>query len=161
MDSRHITHRDTATYLWVAALVLWICVIWGHSLIPGDDSLIESNFVVDFLAPLFDALGVTDMDLRITVVRKTAHFLEHAVLAVLATGAMRRLFDATHAWPIVACAVCVAVPCIDETIQLFVPGRGASPRDVAIDLCGCVFGALVAWLVRHGTKGTVPFVPLR
>lgn len=142
----HTTRNGAATYVWVAALVLWICVIWGHSLMPGDDSLMESSIVVDFFAPLFDVLGVADPDLRITIVRKLAHFSEHAVLAVLAVNAARRLFAGKYWWAF-ALVVCVAVPCMDETIQLFVPGRGPSPRDVAIDLCGCAFGALVTWLI--------------
>lgn len=140
---------DAATFAWVAALVLWILVIWGHSLVPGDESLLESNFVVEFLAPFFDAVGVTDLDLRITLVRKLAHFSEHAVLAVLATGAMRRVFPGLHVWVIAALAICVAVPCVDETIQLFVPGRVGAVTDVCIDLCGCAAGALIAWLLRH------------
>ena len=139
---------NAATCLWVAALVLWVCVIWGHSLMPGDDSSLESNMVVEFFAPLFDALGVTGLDLRVTVVRKLAHFLEHAVLAVLATGALSRVF-AGRRWCIAALAVCVAVPCIDETIQLFVPGRVGAVTDVCIDLCGCAAGALIAWHVRY------------
>ena len=140
---------DAATYAWVAALVLWVCVIWGHSLMPGDDSLLESNLVVGLLAPLFDAVGVADLDLRITLVRKLAHFSEHAVLAVLATGAMRRVFSGAHVWVFVALAICVAVPCVDETIQLFVPGRVGAVTDVCIDLCGCATGALIAWIVRY------------
>ena len=152
--------KDAATFVWVAALVLWVCVVWGHSLMGGDDSSLESSIVVEFFAPLFDVLGVADLDLRVTVVRKLAHFSEHAVLAILATGAMRRVFSGSHAWWLAALAICVAVPCIDETIQLFVPGRVGAVTDVLIDLAGCATGALIAWLVRCGTKGTGTSVPL-
>ena len=41
------------------------------------------------------------------------------------------------------------VPCLDETIQLFVPGRSGSPRDVAIDLAGAATGALLTWLFHR------------
>lgn len=147
--------KSAATWIWVAALVLWVCVIWGHSLMPGDDSSLESGLVVEFLAPLFDAFGVADLDIRVLIVRKLAHFSEHAVLAVLATGAMRRVFSGARAWWLAALAICVAVPCVDETIQLFVAGRVGSVTDVCIDLSGCAVGAAVAWLVRKsGTKGT-------
>ena len=140
--------HGAATSVWVAALILWICVIWGNSLMPGNESSAESNFFVQLLSSVFDAFGVADIGLRGTIVRKTAHFLEHAILAVLATGALSRAFPEKRWW-IAALCVCVAVPCVDETIQLFIPGRAGAAGDVAIDLCGCAAGALVAWLVRR------------
>lgn len=138
-----------ATYVWVAALALWIGFIWGHSLISGVDSAAESGFFVALFSSVFKVFGVVDASQQSLIVRKLAHFLEHAVLGILATGAARALFAGKphqRRWWAFTLAVCVAVPCIDETIQMFVPGRGPAIRDVCIDLAGCAFGCLVAWL---------------
>lgn len=138
-----------ATCIWVAALVLWACFIWGHSLVSGVDSAAESGFFVSLLSPLFDALGVVDESLRSLAVRKFAHFSEHAVLGILATGAGRSIFYGKRRWWVFTLAICVAVPCVDETIQMFVPGRGPAITDVCIDLAGCAAGCLIAWVFRR------------
>lgn len=150
--------HKAATWIWVAALVLWVCFIWGHSLMPGSDSAAESGFFVALLSPVFDALGVVDPSARSLAVRKFAHFSEHAVLALLAIGAARSLFLGKRRWWVFALLVCAVVPCIDETIQMFTPDRGPAIADVCIDWAGCATGALVAWFVcllqlKGGPKG--------
>lgn len=135
---------------WAAALLLWICFIWGHSLIQGPQSSAESGLVYSLLEPLFRCLGVVDTDLCTFIIRKCAHFSEYAVLGVISVGLAfslvreGRLARARRWAPTLACAL---VPVLDETIQLFVPGRSGSPRDVAIDLAGMLTGACLATLV--------------
>lgn len=140
------------TLAWGAALLVWVAFVWGHSLVGGVASSAESGRVVALLRPVFEALGVTDADLMTFVVRKCAHFSEYAVLGAIATrfwtlvaseaepGLRRRVLLAGG-------ALTALVPCLDETIQLFVPGRCGSARDVLIDLCGAVTGALICRLV--------------
>ena len=54
-------------------------------------------------------------------------------------------------------AVMVMTPIVDETIQLFVPGREGSVRDVFIDLAGVCIGYALARalcaLRTHGQRG--------
>lgn len=130
---------------WTLALVAWVCLVWGNSLVPGTGSSRVSGLVVEVLGPALSALGCADPEAQTFLVRKSAHFLEHAVLAALA-------WKATGAWGLVGTrrvlalvALCVGVPCVDETIQLFVPGRVGSVRDVAIDVCGAAAGL---WLCQ-------------
>ena len=40
------------------------------------------------------------------------------------------------------------VPSIDETIQLFVPGRAGMITDVMIDCCGATTGVVLRYLLR-------------
>lgn len=134
---------------WLAALVLWVLFIWGNSLVPGDASTTESGFVLELLAPLIRALGVTDMDAAHTFIRKCGHFSEYAVLAVLAWKAFGAQAMA------LLCALGVAVPCIDETIQRFVPGRVGAVGDVLIDMAGFAAGlALCALLGKRARART-------
>lgn len=97
--------------------------------------------------PLFEALGVTDVELMTLLVRKCAHFSEYAVLGVLGWnlfGRLRALGEARRPWGALLVA---AVPVLDETLQLFVPGRSGSPVDVCIDLAGVATGALLTALL--------------
>lgn len=149
----HLAHKKrlgSPALRWGVFLLLWVCFIWGHSLIQGPQSSAESGFVYALLRPLFEALGVVDRDLCTFIIRKCAHFSEYAMLGIISINFGRalvgekRLSPRLRALPTLLCAL---VPAADETLQLFVPGRSGSPRDVLIDLCGMATGALlaVAW----------------
>ena len=108
------------------------------------------------LRPVFDALGLVDKDTCTFIIRKTAHFSEYAVLGVgalnLAKNLARRGSGRCASIGVLLAFALVAVA--DETLQLFVPGRSGSLRDVAIDLAGYTFGVLCATLVvKHRRKG--------
>ena len=74
----------------LAALILWIAFIWANSLMSGDASSAESGFLLQLLRPLIEALGIDDLELAHTVLRKIGHFTEYAVLGVLAWRAFGR-----------------------------------------------------------------------
>ena len=131
---------------WVVALVLWVLFIWGNSLVPGDASSEESGFILELLSPLIRALGVTNMDAAHTVLRKCGHFSEYLVLAVLAVRAF-----GLDVFPLVV-AIGVSVPCIDETIQLFVPGRAGMVADVLLDMCGFACAVLAVRIACQGPE---------
>ena len=80
------------------------------------------------------------------VLRKLAHVTEYFVLAALLLRALRRSGVAV-AMP-VAIAAALAYAAGDEWHQSFVPGRTATPRDVAIDGAGIALAALVATRTR-------------
>ena len=46
----------------------------------------------------------------------------------------------------------IAAACIDETIQVFVPGRGPGLRDVAIDCLGVLLGIVLLHLGHRYLK---------
>ena len=157
--ARNLSRRTLA---WGAALLLWVGFVWGHSLVGGAASSAESGRVVALLRPLFEATGVTDLDLMTFVVRKCAHFSEYAVLGGIArtfwTRVSRELGSRASlsrhrvllaGLVLTALVFLLLIPSIDETIQLFVPGRSGSPRDVAIDLAGVATGALLTWLFHR------------
>ncbi len=82
------------------------------------------------------------------VVRKCAHFTEYMVLGILATHAFdfegRRTFDVL----LPTAVFLLLIPSIDETIQLFVPGRAGMITDVMIDCCGAATGVVLRYLLR-------------
>ena len=155
MTERH-TPRDSARRSWkpwAVAFGCWVLFIWGHSLVQGPASSLESGRVVALLRPIFEAVGVTDHDLMSLIVRKCAHFSEYAVLGVIARGLFSRLASerGVPAW--VGVLAVAAVPVCDECLQLFVPGRTGLPTDVLIDLSGAVTGALLAWAFSRWLAG--------
>lgn len=152
--ARNLSHRTLA---WGAVLLLWVGFVWGHSLVGGAASSAESGCAVALLRPLFEATGVTDLDLMTFIVRKCAHFSEYAVLGGIARAFWSRVSrelgsrasSSRHQVLLAGLVLTALVPCLDETIQLFVHGRSGSPRDVAIDLAGAATGALLTWLFRR------------
>lgn len=135
--------------VWLALLVCWVAVIWGHSLVAGPESSRESGVFVTLLRPLFLAVGVADEDLMSFFVRKCAHFTEYAVLGMLVVRNVALWWNTTRrrSWVMVPGAA--AVPFVDEWIQLSVPGRAGMASDVLLDLAGLCCGLLVALLLRR------------
>lgn len=133
-----------ASAAWIAALVFWICFVWGHSLVPGPASDADSIGWAGRLSWLFSLTGVTSAAFMNVVVRKAAHFCEYLVLGVLDAGTF--LPSAERGAGSFACTAIVAVlvPSVDETIQLFVAGRSGQVSDVVLDLCGACVGLIVA-----------------
>lgn len=113
--------------------VLWIVVIWGHSMMPASMSKQESRGLLSILIGYFPFL--TDH-----LIRKAAHFTEYAVLGAL-------LFGAAGGWrspafpPLVGILTAVA----DETIQIFSEGRSGQISDVWLDFAGF----LVLWGILY------------
>ncbi|MCI1665008.1 MAG: VanZ family protein [Atopobiaceae bacterium] len=143
------THRvSPVRAIAFVALLAWVAFIWGHSLVPGEASNTESYGWVAMLSSTFTSWGVGDARTMNLIVRKTAHFLEYAALGILLVMAWRPRWRHPSATAVAAVLMGVAVPCVDETIQRFVPNRSGQLTDVLLDVCGMVFGLLVATGVR-------------
>ena len=142
----------------ITLLVLNVAFIWGNSLLPKEMSSAFSRFVgriVSFFIP--DSVTVESGEGH-GILRKIAHFLEFCSLGVLLSWLIRMKQD-RNALSVIMPFVCgVAVAAVDETIQLFIPGRGPHIRDVGIDSAGVLLGILLVWLLVYlktkRTKGS-------
>ena len=89
-------------------------------------------------------------DLGHTLLRKLAHMTEYAVLGAFWSLQQRR---STYKVPIQSLAVrwqiCMLTALLDESIQLFVPGRSGEIRDVWIDSAGAALGLLAVFLIGN------------
>ena len=121
---------------------LTLLFIWGHSMIPAVYSSMESSRFVNLINGLIYSAGgsfsVTDH-----MVRKTAHFLEYAILG--AETALRNkwksaVFAGSPAKYSGTVFFWTGVPVIDELIQYFTPGRACMIQDVFLDMCGFAAG---------------------
>lgn len=118
--------------------LIWIGVIFSFSLSNGEASTAQSGLVVGLVRSAFTALHIPTEGYNLVFwVRKGAHFSEYFVLGLLIRRTVQDLGNRVY-----LCLVFL-VPVIDETLQLFSPGRAFSPVDMAIDAAGILSGILV------------------
>ena len=134
--------------VFAAMSLLWLCFIFSNSLKSADASSQDSGRLLLFMQKIFPSMSDH-------VLRKLAHFIEFAVLGVLASLAivyrlkLRRLRADDNApvklFPavLILAAFGVLCPVIDELLQLFSPGRSTEFLDMLIDFSGFALGALV------------------
>ena len=149
--ARHVSRRrrEEPRTFWKIVLTLWIVFIWVHSMIPGPVSSEESMLVVRLFQPILRIFGISDTNFMQLIIRKGAHFSEYAILGTLAVVALQPRL-AVPLWPAVLTVILwVAVPSIDEYIQVHVPGRAGMLTDVLIDMSGFAVGALITLIVRR------------
>ncbi len=128
---------------WLVLVVLFISVIWGNSLVVGENSGSLSAGVVVWVQGLLQSLGLPFAWVSNFLIRKAAHFTEYFILALLASHAFDPRRSAGTEGVVAACVLCVLVSSIDETIQLFVPGRCGQVADVLIDCSGAFLAAVI------------------
>lgn len=124
-------------YIWIFVF-LYIAFIFSNSLQIGDTSSALSGGITKLIYTYIQAYVPITFDTFHYFIRKLAHFSEYAFLGLLVTYA-------SLSSPILQnkklniFLFCIGVPCIDETLQLFVPGRNGAILDVLIDMSGFLF----------------------
>ena len=136
-------------YLWYGITILWILVIWGHSLMAGPYSAAESDHVLSILQPILAGLNLSEL-LVLFSIRKIAHFTEFFILGMLLSVCIRRGF-AKWPLPVHFCTMLTGmlVAICDESIQSFVPGRSSELTDVMIDFSGVFCAVLLLMLIKN------------
>ena len=115
-------------------IVLNLALIWGNSLLPAANSSAVSGGILDILGQFLPFLLT---EFGHTLLRKAAHFSEFALLGLLYCGRHRLTKGET---PPHLMGFGLTVGCIDESIQIFTPGRASSLIDVWIDASGFALG---------------------
>lgn len=147
-----MTRSDKRLRICTVWLVLNLCFIWGNSLLPGEVSGAFSDWVKSVLEALLPGDGVSSSGGGL--LRKLAHFTEFMSLGMCLHWLLSMLKK-----PAVLAFVCGCLAaCLDETIQIFVPDRGPSLKDVGIDACGVITGMILLqigyglWKRKHTTN---------
>ena len=132
----HISKDNLKGKLIAAVLLIaWMVVIFVFSAMPAEASDEKSRFIVNILEALgFNTEG-TLADLANHLVRKSAHFIEYALLYLFALNLMRYYFTFNKSL-LISLGVVFLYACTDEFHQLFVPGRAGRFSDVMIDTAG-------------------------
>jgi VanZ family protein len=138
--------------LWrYAPLTLWIGLIFFAS--TGAMSASNTSRIIGPLAKWLYP-GITEAQLILVhfTVRKTAHFTEYAILALLAA---RAFISSGHAhlrrgWFVAALALVASVALLDEYNQSFNPARTGTIWDSLIDISGGTTALVLFGLWRIG-----------
>ena len=128
-----------------------LAFIWGNSLMTGTDSGNLSGGILDWINS-FLGLGEAGAQLLHLLIRKGAHFTEFACLGMLLTwhfDMAQTKGAALLAYPFLGGLMAA---CTDETIQIFVDGRGSSLLDVWVDTFGVLTGIALLLLGHHLRK---------
>ena len=134
---------NTRLTLCCILLTAILAFIWGNSALPGQESGALSDWVGDFLSKFLPFL-TTERGLHF--LRKAAHFSEFAALGMTLSW-LFAMVSRHKVWRRSLPLLCgAAAACIDETIQIFSPGRYSSIVDVLIDFSGVLTGCLVLLL---------------
>ena len=114
-----------------------------------------SRIIRPLLLWLFPEITEAQLGTVHLLTRKTAHFVEYAILAFLARRAFitstRELLK--NHWFVLSLIFVVVVAVIDELHQSFVPARTGSIYDSGIDIAGGFTVLLVYWIHRHRRSG--------
>lgn len=125
-------------HAFLISALLWTCIIFIFSLQSGDESLLSSGIILNLLALIMPFIKDPDkISLAVLLIRKTAHFTEYFILGFFYTKA------ATESKKDIFLVAGCFIPILDEGLQLFSPGRVASPIDMMIDLSGYLTGLIV------------------
>lgn len=131
-------------------IVLGLAVAFGmtyfifyHSLQPAALSNDVSGSVLRFMRHIFSSLHVDPRFLSNHVVRKSAHFTEFLLQAVFLCGAFTVFGIRLSCYMGYVLFLGLFTAVIDETIQLFVPGRAGMVQDVLLDFCGTFSGVVL------------------
>ncbi len=128
--------------------IFLMAIIFTLSACSAEKSDQQSGFLVNIVTSMFP--GVTDIDLTTTIIRKTAHFLEYALLGFLLARAYDKNVKFAKQSPkmiIMAVVTAALYSTSDEIHQIFVPGRSCEFRDICIDTIGATLGAYVYYLI--------------
>lgn len=141
-----MTKKKNIRIAFIALTAVYICFLWGNSLVPGKQSEVLSLSVLDQANNLMQSLGI---GFRFThhLVRKIAHFTEYMGLGVILLTTLSLCVEKIKDYIFNILFVGLIVPVIDEFIQLFVDGRGGEIKDVIIDFSGVLTGMLIVYII--------------
>lgn len=139
-------------FLWVGIPLLALLLIFHNSMYPIVQFDQQSEVVLRALNRFFAANGLHVVFTQFEV-RKLAHFIEYLILGCLLTISIRMIWKKWSGLFFFELFLFLAMPVLDETIQLFYLGRGSSVRDVLIDFAGCMVGLELCHLVYRRKAG--------
>lgn len=146
------TRKRRIAWAWIA-VIAWALVIWH---LGGDDFSAKNtnSFLLEWLHRLCVEVDPRTRYRFIMGLRKSAHFIEYAILATLTFRAAwisaQRHQLATGVWG--ALFLVAAVASADEARQTFSSFRTGSPYDVLIDLGGGIVAILGLTLVSRRAR---------
>ncbi len=127
-------------------IALLLTLIWGNSCLNGETSGELSGWVGELIGRILPFLS-PDSQYGHLILRKLGHFSEFAALGLCLGWLFGMLMQRKKLALILPLAGGIVAAAIDETIQVFIPGRYSSIVDVGIDTCGVLAGLAALYLL--------------
>jgi VanZ family protein len=136
-------------------LKVWLAAgLWLGLIVAESSNLGSSGNTSRILYPLFHylfGLGLARFEIWNVILRKTGHVLGYFMLSLLLFRAWRETLPRlgsprwTLHWARVAWFTTTLVAALDEWHQAYIPTRGSSVHDVALDSAAALAAQLVVW----------------
>ncbi|MBE6668340.1 MAG: hypothetical protein E7607_08555 [Ruminococcaceae bacterium] len=134
--------------------VLWLTFIFGNSLKTGEQSSEQSGKVHEVVNDVAQSIGI-EKPISEHTVRKSAHFLEFAVLGGLVCidlwafriVSLKKKLHISSLFSLLSLPICAVFASIDELLQKTSKDRGPSVIDVLIDTSGAATATFLFILV--------------
>ncbi|SEF77864.1 VanZ like family protein [Eubacterium ruminantium] len=133
------------TKVLVIIIIVTLAFIWGNSLMTGEISSNISEWFRELLNKLFHFAKSSKEVGSGHVIRKIMHFTEFMILGLEITS-LKKYKKKLTCTGIILSGILAAM--IDETIQLFVPGRAGMLQDVWLDVSGYITGFVIMTFLR-------------
>ena len=132
-------------------IAFFIAFIWSRSMMPDEISAKESTFVFNILDEIIKFFNLP-FNISHSYVRNLAHFSEFFVLGFL-TLWDSSILNKKICRNILSCGfICLFVSLIDETIQLYIPGRAGMVEDIITDFIGIICGFILFIIISKLKK---------
>jgi len=128
-----------------AIVIAWMGLVLFLSSQPASESAALSRGVTHGIVAIIQWI-VPGIEINVgsvhALVRKSAHFGVYLVLGFLVMNALKQSGAKWRSRTLLALLICVIYAIVDETYQVFVPGRAGQVTDVIIDSVGALTGIL-------------------
>lgn len=140
--------------------VVFMIIIFIYSSKTAVQSSASSDPIAEFLLSIYESVFgrfpqdqlPEKLNMFSTLVRKTAHLCEYALLAVLVSFHLYVSGLSKKKMIITSISICAFYACTDEFHQYFVEGRACRFTDICIDTIGSVIGTfsflMITLLIR-------------
>ena len=129
-------------------LGLLLTVIWGNSLLHGELSKKVSGFFGWLVNGVVPGANAGSGEAGHGLLRKLGHMTEFCLLGLNLSWLAGMTLNKKWQHLCLPLLGGIAVACVDETIQYFIPGRACRLSDVGIDTLGCALGIVLITLTQ-------------
>lgn len=132
--------RQTGKLIAILSVLTLVGAAFFFSAQPASISKLQSNSILN----IFRALGFDNISVH--VIRKLAHFVLFATMGVTITSALSFKFRSYKLF-FLSYGLTTLMGIVDETHQMFIPGRGPQVTDVLIDSMGALLGITLIFTI--------------
>ncbi len=126
-------------------VIIWMILIFIMSSFNGNDSSMQSNFIVNIISNIFN---IKNIELLSLIVRKLAHFSEYFILGIL----LCRYINDINKLSSLTLLIGTIYALSDEVHQIYVPGRSFAIRDILIDTLGIILSIIIYKIIKKHIK---------